>query len=94
MRELATRDRVNFDVNTFGPREGANSLFEQVIKNEEVKKSHGKKGDISEKAESVIMDEMIDINKYRFGGLTQTHMWSTCPVLPKFHVTFGEPVER
>lgn len=40
------------------------------------------------------MDEMIDINKYRFRGLTQTHMWSTCPILPKFHVTFGEPIER
>jgi hypothetical protein len=21
-------------------------------------------------------------------------MWSTCPVLPKFHITFGEPIER
>jgi hypothetical protein len=21
-------------------------------------------------------------------------MWSTCPVLPKFHSTFGEPIER
>lgn len=21
-------------------------------------------------------------------------MWSTCPILPKYHITFGEPVER
>jgi hypothetical protein len=21
-------------------------------------------------------------------------MWSTCPILPKFHITFGEPIER
>jgi hypothetical protein len=21
-------------------------------------------------------------------------MWSTCPILPKFHIAFGEPIER
>jgi len=40
------------------------------------------------------MDELIDLNKYRFNGRTQTQMFSTCPVLPKYHVTFGEPIER
>jgi hypothetical protein len=37
---------------------------------------------------------MIDINQYRFKGLTQNAIWSTCPVIPKYHVTFGEPIER
>ena len=40
------------------------------------------------------MDEMIDINKYRYNGLTQTQMWSSCPILPKYHITFGEPLQR
>lgn len=93
LRVLGTRDRVSLDVSTFGPREGK-SLFEQFYQNEELLKDHGKQGDTQAKAESVIMDEMIDINKYRFNGLTQTHMWSTCPVLPKFHSTFGDPIER
>jgi len=44
--------------------------------------------------ENVVMDEMIDIHKFRFNGLTQTHLWSTCPILPKYHITFGEPLER
>ena len=39
-------------------------------------------------------DELIDINRYRLNGLTQTRMFSTCPVLPKYHVSFGDPVER
>jgi hypothetical protein len=21
-------------------------------------------------------------------------MWSTCPILPKYHITYGEPIER
>ena len=37
---------------------------------------------------------MVDINKYRFKGLTQTQMWSTCPVLPKYHIAYGEPIQR
>lgn len=44
--------------------------------------------------ESAVLDEMVDINRYKFQGQLQNCMWSTCPVLPKFHVTFGDPVER
>ena len=42
----------------------------------------------------MVLDELIDINRYRYNGLTQTAMWSTCPILPKFHTTYGEPIER
>jgi len=44
--------------------------------------------------ESIVMDEMIDINRYKFQDQLQNFMWSTCPILPKYHITFGEPVER
>jgi hypothetical protein len=57
-------------------------------------KTHGKRGEPQLNVENVVMDELIDINRYRIDGLTQKNMWSTCPVLPKFHVTFGEPIER
>jgi hypothetical protein len=44
--------------------------------------------------ESIINDEMVDINRYKFDQKLQNSMWSTNPILPKFHITFGEPLER
>ena len=40
------------------------------------------------------MDEMIDINGYRNNGILNNGLFSTCPILPKFHLTYGEPIER
>jgi hypothetical protein len=83
LRELASRDRVAFDVQVVEPSE---NFFEGYV----AKGKHG----AERGSESLVMEELIDIKQYRFNGLTQNQMWSTCPVLPKFHVTFGEPVER
>jgi hypothetical protein len=41
-----------------------------------------------------VMDEMIDINGYRLNGMFQNGVYSTCPILPKFHLAYGEPIER
>jgi hypothetical protein len=41
-----------------------------------------------------IMDEMVDINQYRLNGMFQSGVYSTCPILPKFHLAYGEPIER
>jgi len=40
------------------------------------------------------MDELIDINRYRFQGMLQNQIFSTCPIIPKYHLAFGEPIER
>lgn len=37
---------------------------------------------------------LIDINKYRFNNRLTNLMSSTCPVTPKYHSTFGIPIDR
>jgi hypothetical protein len=42
----------------------------------------------------VINDELIDIHKIRFNERIQNFIFSTNPILPRFHSTFGEPLSR
>lgn len=45
--------------------------------------------------DNIIIDEMVDINKFRYNGHLGTNtVYSTCPIIPKFHTTFGEPIDR
>ena len=34
------------------------------------------------------------MKKFKFKGKFNNKIFSTCPVLPRFHATFGEPVEH
>jgi hypothetical protein len=42
----------------------------------------------------VLNDPLVDLNKYRFNKRAQNFLHTTCPIVPKFHSTFGEPIER
>jgi len=42
----------------------------------------------------VINDDLIDIHKLRFNDRIQNQIFSTNPILPRFHTTFGEPLTR
>jgi len=42
----------------------------------------------------ITKDSLVDINKYRFNKKLQNFLHSTCPLVPKFHATFGQPIER
>lgn len=42
----------------------------------------------------ITKDSLVDINKYRFDGRFENHYHSTCPIIPVFHQTFGQPVDR
>jgi hypothetical protein len=37
--------------------------------------------------------KLYDMKQYKFKGKFCNKIYSTCPVLPRFHATFGEPVE-
>jgi hypothetical protein len=37
---------------------------------------------------------MVDIMKIKFNEKFKNHVYSTCPILPRYHATFGEPIER
>jgi hypothetical protein len=42
----------------------------------------------------ITKDPLIDINKYRFNKKMSNYLNSTCPLVPKFHATYGQPIER
>ena len=44
--------------------------------------------------DNIIQDEMIDINKFRYQNQMSNIIYSTCPVIPKYHTTFGDPIDR
>lgn len=46
------------------------------------------------KIDHVVTDELVDINRYRYSDAFNSAIWSTCPIIPKYHSTFGEPVDR
>ena len=37
---------------------------------------------------------MVDINRFRYQNRMSNIIYSTCPIIPKFHTTFGEPIDR
>ena len=37
---------------------------------------------------------MVDINRFRYQNQLSNIIYSTCPVIPKYHSTFGEPIDR
>ena len=42
----------------------------------------------------MVIDEMVDINRFRYQSRLSNIIYSTCPIIPKFHTTFGEPIDR
>jgi hypothetical protein len=54
-------------------------------------------GDVEASADmvcNVVTDEMVDINKIRFNKKFQAQILSSCPIVPKYHATFGEGTDR
>ena len=37
---------------------------------------------------------MVDINRFKYNGAFTNPVYSTCPIIPKYHSTFGEPIDR
>ncbi len=44
--------------------------------------------------DNIIQDEMVDINRFRYQNSLSNIIYSTCPIIPKYHTTFGEPIDR
>ena len=38
-------------------------------------------------------NSLIDMKKFKFKGKFNNKVFSTCPVIPRFHATFGEPID-
>lgn len=42
----------------------------------------------------ILNDQMIDIMKYKFNGKLKNFIYSSSPIIPRFHSAFGEPIDR
>lgn len=38
--------------------------------------------------------DLVDMKQYKYKGKFCNKIFSTCPVVPRFHATFGEPIEN
>lgn len=47
-----------------------------------------------EESIDITHDGLVDINKYRFDRRFENQYNSTCPIMPVYHQTFGQPVDR
>ena len=100
LREMGTRDKVLGDASLVKPME---QRAESTITDDEDSGTDGGastpgQGDGAAAAEEggegkeridITTDPLIDINKYRFNGKILNFLHSTCPIVPKFHATFG-----
>lgn len=51
-------------------------------------------GQSADQVDNLVMDEMVDINRYRFNNFFTNKQASTCPILPKYHIAYGMPIDR
>jgi hypothetical protein len=100
LRELGTRDRILGDANFVRPLEHKSECAfkdDDESSVSDAKDSHNMEGygelGNSEKID-LNKDALFDINKYRFNKNFQNFLHSTSPLVPKFHSTFGQPIER
>lgn len=100
LREMGTRDRVLGDARLVMPMEM--KAESNVTSTEDDSASDllspidqvGTKESEGPKQVDVTKDALVDINHYRFNKRAQNYLHTTCPIVPKFHSTFGEPIER
>jgi hypothetical protein len=67
-------------------------LGEKLEKNFNTVIEAGENGEVEEEVDSANI-KLYDMKKYKYKGKFCNKIYSTCPVLPRFHSTFGEPVE-
>lgn len=98
MREMGTRDKVLGDALYVKPKDRSMVVDSGVSEEESTADESGVAKIDEEPAEAedidILRDSLIEINKYKFGDKTQNFLNSTCPIVPKFHATFGMPIEK
>lgn len=99
LREMGTRDRVLGEAELIRPMEGRAGQEKDEEDGKLMKKGTDTKFQEPENRETkenvdIINDPLIDINRYRYNDRLSNYMYSTCPIVPKFHATFGQPIER
>ena len=96
---MGTRDRVLGDAQLVRPMEQRSespvSDGDETDKSELLQQNPGGDGSQDEgDRNDPQKHHLLDINQYRFNGKLQNYLHSTCPIVPKFYSTFGQPIER
>ena len=97
LREMGTRDRVMGDAEFVRPKE--NEKPKQRKPGETTPPRPSKIKELLD-AENLppeevdFQDHLVDLNKFRFNKRMHNQLGSTCPVAPRFHAAFGQPMER
>ena len=99
MREMGTRDRVLGDAHLVKPMEqgvgkpnSSDDDDDATSVDDAVGGADG--GGEGQENIDITQDPLVDINKYRFNKKMSNYLNSTCPLVPKFHATFGQPIDR
>jgi hypothetical protein len=89
LREMGTRDRVMGDVDIVLPEEASSNTKSQ-------NRHHATSASsINEELKRPLdQAKLIDFNQYKLNGRFINNLSATCPIIPIFHSTFGNPVER
>ncbi|CDW83349.1 UNKNOWN [Stylonychia lemnae] len=66
------------------------SMFSKIAENDIEKE---KQFSIFEDGVIKTENSLVDMKKYKFKGKFNNKVFSTCPSIPRFHATFGEPIE-
>jgi hypothetical protein len=96
---MGTRDRVLGDALHVKPKErdmwqgAAVSEQDSTADDTNVARIEGD-GEVRGETIDLQRDPLVEINKYKFGPSMQNFLHSTCPVVPKFHSTFGQAIEH
>lgn len=56
--------------------------------------AHDKKLTVFDSKAIEEMNNMASMRQYKFNGVFNNQIFSTCPSFPKFHCTFGEPTQK
>jgi hypothetical protein len=95
LREMGTRDRVLGDALHVKPKEAAMWEGSGVGEESTTDDTCVEKMEIDEgtgAAPDLAREPLIEINKYKFGPRIRNYLHSTCPVVPKYHATFGQAI--
>jgi len=102
LRELGTRDRVLGDRDESNPirpmeQRSESSIGDDEDSNESGMIPNGEDQSAQKERINLGKDALVDINKYQLrGNISVNHnfLYSTCPTIPRFHQTYGQPFDR
>ena len=91
---MGTRDRVLGDAHLVRPMEQGVGKAQSEEDDDATSIEENTANNEGSENIDITKDHLIDINKYRFNKKMSNYLNSTCPLVPKYHATYGQPIDR